>query len=96
MNSAPIPAVINIDATKTPIEPKTVCLRCDNAQSSDRSYRARIHSKARLRFSFTPPRSTHPASTGITVSVMRSAPISAKIVVSAIGRNNRPDGPDST
>ena len=33
---------------------------------------------------------------GMTVSVTISAPMSAKIVVSAIGSNSRPDGPVST
>ena len=41
--------------------------------------------------------SQHPrANTGMTVSVTTSAPISAKIVVSAIGPNSRPEGPEST
>ena len=53
-------------------------------------------SKAALRRSRTPLRMNQAHSTGSRVSVTISEPISAKIMVSAIGLNSVPDGPDST
>ena len=53
-------------------------------------------SKARLRRSRTPLRMNQAHSTGSSVSVTTSEPTSAKIIVSAIGLNSVPDGPDRT
>jgi hypothetical protein len=49
-----------------------------------------------LRRSRTPLRISQAQSTGSTMSVASSAPASAKIMVSAIGRNSVPEGPEST
>ena len=49
-----------------------------------------------LRRSWTPLRKNQAHSTGSKVSVTISEPIKAKIMVSAIGLNNTPDGPVRT
>ena len=55
-----------------------------------------MRSKIALRRSRTPLRISQEQSTGSSVSVTISEPISAKIIVSAIGLNSTPDGPDRT
>ena len=52
-----------------------------------------MRSKIALRRSRTPLRISHEQSTGSKVRVTISEPISAKIIVSAIGLNSTPDGP---
>ena len=52
--------------------------------------------KAALRRSRTPFRMAQEQSTGSRVSVTIKEPTSAKIIVSAIGLNSLPEGPDRT
>ena len=54
-----------------------------------------MDSKAALRRSRTPGRMNHAHSTGSRVSVTISEPTSAKTIVSAIGLNSVPEGPES-
>ena len=53
-------------------------------------------SNARLRRARTPLRMNHEHNTGSSVSVTINEPIKARIMVSAMGLNSVPDGPDST
>ena len=53
-------------------------------------------SKTALRRSLTPLRMNQAHSTGSSVRVTISEPTSAKTMVSAIGLNSVPDGPDRT
>ena len=67
----------------------------EGRRTLDRLYGFEVSNVA-FRRSLTPPRNTTAHTTGSSVIVTSSDPISAKIVVSAIGLNNLPDGPVST
>ena len=55
-----------------------------------------MRSKMALRRSRTPLRINQEQRTGSNVRVTISEPMSAKIIVSAIGLNSTPDGPERT
>jgi len=55
-----------------------------------------MFSKTELRRSRTPLRMNHAHSTGSNVSVTTNDPTKANTMVSAIGLNSVPDGPDKT
>ena len=97
MNSAPMCGMNSIDSANTADAMRDRPPRTPRARARGHArIAARIHSYAGFRRSRTPRRRNHAQSTGRSVNVTISAPMSAKIVVSAIGSNSFPDGPFST
>jgi len=96
MNSAPMNGMRSSEAPNRSSETASVTTRWRRHTCRPRPYASRTRSYRGTSGSLTTLRRKYAHSTGSSVSVHSSDPTSANDIVSAMGRNNRPDGPVST